>query len=238
MVKKINILYEDNHIIAVEKPSGVLIDDLMERVKLFLKEKYSKPGNVYLGMVHQLDRPVSGIVLFGKTSKGASRLSEQFRDRETGKIYHAWVEGNIKGTDTISNYIKKDENRRKAFVYSEEVRDSKLAELDYAAVKKEKIEATTAHPGKPGSPDVITLVKVRLKTGRFHQIRAQLARAGHPVIGDVKYGSKISFPDSHIELAATSMTFKTVGTGTPELGRVDGEPVTLTLPPPTFPDLK
>jgi len=110
--QKLHILYEDNHIIAVEKPAGVLIDDLMEQTKKFLKEKYAKPGNVFLGMVHQLDRPVSGIVLFGKTSKGAARLSEQFRDREAAKIYHAWVEGDPGQGRTIKNFLKKDENRR------------------------------------------------------------------------------------------------------------------------------
>jgi 23S rRNA pseudouridine1911/1915/1917 synthase len=251
MHQKTHVLYEDNHVIAVEKPAGVLIDDLMEQVKLFLKEKYSKPGNVFLGMVHQIDRPVSGIVLFGKTTKGASRLSEQFRDRETGKIYHAWVEGDVKSSGTIRNYLKKDENRRKSFVYEEEVRDSQLAELDYEVVRREKItiekenvavnaaksEKKADKITKKGNHpiDTISLVRVKLKTGRFHQIRAQFGRKGYPVVGDVKYGSKISFPDSHIALFATSMTFKTVAAGTPEGGRADGEQVTVTLPVPKAP---
>ena len=231
MPPKLHILYEDNHIIAVEKPAGVLIDDLMEQTKKFLKEKYAKPGNVFLGMVHQLDRPVSGIVLFGKTSKGAARLSEQFRDHEAAKIYHAWVEGDPGPGRTIKNFLKKDENRRKAFIYSEEVRDSKPAELDFSVVKKSM------------SPKgVITLVKVRLKTGRFHQIRAQLGRIGHPVLGDVKYGSKINFPDSHIALSATSITFKTAtGANLNEIAegiRIEGETKTLTLPAPEMPDLQ
>ncbi len=233
---KPHILYEDNHIIAVEKPSGVLIDDLMEQTKQFLKEKYAKPGNVFLGMVHQLDRPVSGIVLFGKTSKGAARLSEQFRDREAAKIYHAWVEGDVKGPGKISNYLKKDENRRKAFIYSEEVRDSKLAELEYSVVAKKMIEAGPSAPAQ-----MITLLKVKLKTGRFHQIRAQLGRKGHPVLGDVKYGSKITFPDSHIALSATSITFKTAtGANLSEIAegiRSEGESKTLTIPPLEMPVL-
>jgi 23S rRNA pseudouridine1911/1915/1917 synthase len=230
MSPKLHILYEDNHIIAVEKPAGVLIDDLMEETKKFLKEKYSKPGNVFLGMVHQLDRPVSGIVLFGKTSKGAARLSEQFRDREAAKIYHAWVEGDPGQARTIKNFLKKDENRRKAFIYDKEVRDSKPAELDFSVVKK-----VLSPKG------IISLVKVRLKTGRFHQIRAQLGRIGHPVVGDVKYGSKIHFPDSHIALAATSITFKTAtGANLSEISegiRSEGEVKTLTVPAPEMPVL-
>jgi 23S rRNA pseudouridine1911/1915/1917 synthase len=230
MSMPINVLYEDNHIIAVEKPAGVLIDDLLETTKQFLKEKYAKPGNVFLGMVHQLDRPVSGIVLFGKTSKGAARLSEQFRDRETHKTYHAWVEGDVviekeNRSRTLQNFLVKDENRRKSFVYDEEIRGSQYAELSYSIVEKK----TTA----AGMP--ITLLKIDLKTGRFHQIRAQLSHIGHPVLGDVKYGAKISLPESVIALTATSISFRTATAATP--GNTEGEEKTLTLPVPALPHL-
>jgi 23S rRNA pseudouridine1911/1915/1917 synthase len=228
MVKKINnltksdVLFEDNHIIAVFKPAGVLIDDLAESVKHFLKEKYAKPGNVFLGMVHQLDRPVSGIVLFAKTSKGAARLSEQFREHETHKTYHAWVEGNIGGghtnqanKKTLRHYIVKDENRRKAFIYDREIAGSRYAELDYSIVGTN----TSANPGA-------NLLEISLKTGRFHQIRAQLSYIGHPILGDVKYGAHKAFPDGHIALSATSISFMTT---------TDGKEVTLSIPIPKTP---
>jgi 23S rRNA pseudouridine1911/1915/1917 synthase len=233
MVKKINntiaepnVLHEDNHIIAVFKPAGVLIDDLAESVKLFLKKKYAKPGNVFLGMVHQLDRPVSGIVLFAKTSKGAARLSEQFREHETHKTYHAWVEGNIGGghinkannqahKKTLRHYIVKDENRRKAFIYDREIAGSRYAELDYSIVGT-----------NPGTTPRATLLEISLKTGRFHQIRAQLSYIGHPILGDVKYGAHKAFPDGHIALSATSISFMTT---------TDGKEVTLSIPIPKTP---
>lgn len=211
----LKILYEDNHLIAVFKPAGVLVQGdkpvgerreptLMDEVKKYLKEKYKKQGNVFLGLVHRLDRPVSGIVLFAKTSKGAARISEQIRERKISKIYHAVVEGEIKpSSGTLTHFLKKDEEKRIAIISKEGTGD--LAELDYKTVKTN---------GK------FSLLKINLKTGRFHQIRAQLAAVGHPIAGDIKYGfvspkqnaktdASKSFPDKSIALCATELSFET-----------------------------
>ena len=191
----LTVLYEDNHVIAVYKPSGVLTQgdksgdpNLMDEVKAYLKEKYKKPGNVFLGLVHRLDRPVSGIVLFAKTSKGASRLSEQFRDHAIEKTYHALVIGKPNAS-TLINYLTKDKAQRKAHVREER---GQRAELEYEVV---------AQYG------AYSLVKILLKTGRFHQIRAQFSFAGFPVLGDVKYGAPSALPDKSIALCATSIAF-------------------------------
>src|SRR3989344_3355608 len=204
---KLEILYEDNHLIAVFKPAGVLVQGnrpvgerneptLMDEVKEYLKEKYKKPGNVFLGLVHRLDRPVSGIILFAKTSKGAARISEQIREREMRKIYHAVVDGQMKSpSGTLRNFLKKDEEKRIAKIVKE--REGDLAELDYETVKTN---------GK------ISLLKIELKTGRFHQIRVQLSAIGHPIVGDSKYGSKIKYKDGQIALSAVGLAFKTATT--------------------------
>lgn len=228
----INVLYEDNHIIAVEKPAGMLVQEddqrgrspearaavitLMAEVKKYIKEKYKKPGNVFLGLVHRLDRPVGGIVLFGKTSKGAARLSEQFREHSADKVYHAWVEGSVKGSGAATilvNYLIKDENRRRADVYDQPLRNALRAELSYSIVKRKENRTDAKSKVKH-----LTLLKIHLKTGRFHQIRAQLANIGHPIVGDAKYGalsggqlgpSPIQIPEGSIALWATSITFET-----------------------------
>ncbi len=228
---KLNVLFEDNHVIAVEKPAGMLVqgDDsggrsgavtLMDEVKKYIKEKYKKPGNVFLGLVHRLDRPVGGIVIFGKTSKGAARLSEQFREHSADKIYHAWVEGSVKGAGaaaTLVNYLIKDENRRRADVYDEPLRNAQRAELEYSVIKRKDNRTDAASPVKH-----LTLLKIHLKTGRFHQIRAQLAHLGHPIVGDAKYGAKtgaqlgpspVNIPEGSIALWGTSLTFETATTG-------------------------
>ena len=205
---KLEILYEDNHLIAVFKPAGVLVQGnrpvgerneptLMDEVKEYLKEKYKKPGNVFLGLVHRLDRPGSGIILFAKTSKGAARISEQIREREMRKIYHAVVDGQMKSpSGTLRNFLKKDEEKRIAKIVKE--REGDLAELDYETVKTN---------GK------ISLLKIELKTGRFHQIRVQLSAIGHPIVGDKKYGSKEQLSNGSIALCATELTFETATTG-------------------------
>ena len=205
---KLEILYADNHLIAVFKPAGVLVQGnrpvgerneptLMDEVKEYLKEKYKKPGNVFLGLVHRLDRPVSGIILFAKTSKGAARISEQIREREMRKIYHAVVDGQMKSpSGTLRNFLKKDEEKRIAKIVKE--REGDLAELDYETVKTN---------GK------ISLLKIELKTGRFHQIRVQLSAIGHPIVGDKKYGSKEQLSNGSIALCATELTFETATTG-------------------------
>ena len=196
------VLYEDNHLIAVYKPAGILVqgdktDDkcLMDEVKEYLKEKYKKPGSVFLGLLHRLDRPVSGIVLFAKTSKGASRLSEQIRNHTVRKVYHALVEcPPKKKSGTLVNYLKKDEERNFVEVFDKPVDDALRAELDYEVVGE-------------------NILKIHLKTGRPHQIRAQLARIGCPIVGDSKYGSKIKYKDGQIALCATEFSFETATGG-------------------------
>ena len=191
----LTVLYEDNHVIAVCKPAGVLTQgdksgdpSLINEVKKYLKEKYKKPGNVFLGLVHRLDRPVAGIVLFARTSKGASRLSEQLRNHTIEKTYHALVVGKP-DAKTLVNYLTKDKARKKADVQEN---TGQRAELEYDVV---------ASYGK------YSLVKILLKTGRFHQIRAQFSFAGFPVLGDTKYGAPSALPDKSIALCATSIAF-------------------------------
>lgn len=198
---KLNVLYEDNHLIAVEKPAGTLVQadktgdlSLMDEVKKYLKEKYKKPGNVFLGLVHRLDRPVGGIVLFAKTSKGASRLSEQFREREVEKYYYAVVAGKMeKSQGMIVSFLKKDKNKNVVEVFHREKPGTKRAELFWEVVRM-------------GGEN--TLLKIKLGTGRSHQIRAQLSSIGHPILGDVKYGAAMALPDKSIALFAASLSFR------------------------------
>jgi 23S rRNA pseudouridine1911/1915/1917 synthase len=198
----LKILYEDNHLIAVLKPAGLLVQgdasgaiSLMDIVKDYLKEKYSKPGDVFLGLIHRLDRPVAGIVLFAKTSKGASRVSEQFRSHEVSKIYTAVVEGLLENDEgNLEVYIKKDEKLRKAYVFEKMTEDAQKASLSYKVLSRE---------------NGVTWAKIELQTGRFHQIRASFAHIGHPILGDCKYGSKIKYVEGKIALCATELTFKT-----------------------------
>ena len=204
------VLYEDNHIIAVYKPAGLLAQgdetgqqSLLEQVKKYLKEKHKKPGNVFLGVVHRLDRNVSGIILFGKTSKGASRLSEQFRNHSIKKIYHAVVEGEMKNKrGKLVHYSKKDEVRKVAVVSDLPQEGYDQMELDYEVLKSNK---------------KYSLVKINLKTGKFHQIRAQFSSIGHPIKGDAKYGFKTQNSKlkilGEIALCATEVEFETATTG-------------------------
>ncbi|MFH1401854.1 MAG: RluA family pseudouridine synthase [Parcubacteria group bacterium] len=200
---EIDVLYEDNHLIAVFKPAGVLTqgdksgdENLMDGVKKHLKEKYKKPGNVFLGLLHRLDRPVSGIILFAKTSKGASRLSEQFRNHSIVKIYHAIVLGRpSQNRGTLINYLKKDEKNKKATLSDDG--GGQTAELSYEMVT---------------SNDKYSLLKIQLKTGKFHQIRAQLANAGFPILGDLKYGAPFALPDKSVALCANYLSFETATT--------------------------
>jgi 23S rRNA pseudouridine1911/1915/1917 synthase len=202
----LKVLYEDNHLIVVYKPAGVLVqgDDtgdinLMDVAKEYLKEKYAKPGNVFLGLVHRLDRPVAGIVIYAKTSKGAARISEQFRDNEVEKIYFALVEGELeKPVDTLKNYISKDEIKKKASVFDEPGEGRSIAILSYEIIKSNKD---------------FSLLKIKLETGRFHQIRAQLSHIGYPILGDIKYGAAKALSDRSIGLIAGEISFKTATTG-------------------------
>jgi len=214
----IKVLYEDNHIIAVVKPAGVLTqgdrtgdENLMDMVKDYLKEKYKKPGNVFLGLVHRLDKPVAGIVLFGKTSKGASRLSEQFRNHTIQKTYHGIVvgkpkeeKGSIKEqVNKISFFAEGFTNKSDEELLAEikKATKTRTAELSYEVVKKN---------------DKYSLLKILPKTGRFHQIRIQMQQMGCPILGDTKYASTGSAQVAQewtdkkaIALAATAITFKT-----------------------------
>ena len=200
--ENLKVLYEDNHLIAVFKPAGVLVQgdasgaiSLMDIVKEYLKEKYKKPGDVFLGLVHRLDRPVSGIVLFAKTSKGASRVSEQFRLHDVSKIYTAVLEGLLpKNEDTLEVYLQKDEKLRKAFVFEKMTEGTQKASLSYKVLRREKDR---------------TWAKIELHTGRFHQIRATFAFIGCPIIGDSKYGAVIKYKEGEIALCATELSFKT-----------------------------
>lgn len=198
----LKVLYEDNHLIAVYKPTGVLVQGdetgdptLLDEVKYYLKVKYHKLGKVFLGLIHRLDRPVSGIILFAKTSKGASRLAEQFRKHETEKIYHALVLGKPKkDRDTLVNYLRKDDKINRVDVFGEEKPGAQRAVLHYEVVESD---------GKN------SILKIQLETGRPHQIRAQLSAMGTPIVGDVKYGAPTPLPDKSLALAATKLTFKT-----------------------------
>ncbi|OGH92966.1 MAG: hypothetical protein A2534_03360 [Candidatus Magasanikbacteria bacterium RIFOXYD2_FULL_39_9] len=196
----LKVLYEDNHLVAVYKPAGVLVQGdksgdrcLMDEVKEYLKDKYNKPGNVFLGLIHRLDRNVQGIVLFAKTTKGASRLSEQWREHTVEKIYHAVVVGRpSRDKDRLVHWLVKDENKNKTTVYDHQVAGSQQAELFYEVVE---------------SNNKYSLLKIRLGTGRSHQIRSQLAFVGGSILGDAKYGSTEKLPDQAIALAATSLSF-------------------------------
>ncbi|MGA2418361.1 MAG: RNA pseudouridine synthase [Candidatus Staskawiczbacteria bacterium] len=210
-MSSVKVLYEDNHIIAVQKPAGLLTQgdrsgeaSLMDEVKKYLKEKYKKPGNVFLGLVHRLDKPVEGIVLFGKTSKGASRLSEQFRNHTIQKTYHAIVvgkpkkeKGSIKEqVNKISFFAEGFTNKTDEELLQEikKATKTRTAELSYEVVKSNK---------------KYSLLKILPKTGRFHQIRIQMQQMGCPILGDVKYGATSPLPDKSIGLAATAISFKT-----------------------------
>jgi 23S rRNA pseudouridine1911/1915/1917 synthase len=197
-MKRLQVLYEDNHLIAVYKPGGILVQgdisrepSLMDMVKDYIKNKHNKPGKVFLGLVHRLDRPVSGIVLFARTSKSASRLSAQWRQRTITKIYWALVHGKMGlPSGTLRNYLEKGE---KAVSLADETRKgSQEAVLSYRTLRVK---------GKA------SLLEVNLRTGRKHQIRAQLSAEGCPIVGDVKYGAPVRREDGSICLLAKSLTF-------------------------------
>ena len=194
------VLYEDNHIIVVNKRSSDLVqgdstgdEPLDDIVRAYIKEKYNKPGDVFLGVVHRLDRPVSGCVVYARTSKALSRLSELFRTREVRKTYWAIVSDRPPAEEgTLSNYLKKNEPQNKSYVYDKEVKGSKLAELSYRVLARS---------------EKYYLLEVDLQTGRHHQIRAQLAAAGCPIKGDLKYGSKRSNEGGGISLHSRRVSF-------------------------------
>lgn len=199
-LKVLEVLHEDNHVIVVNKrPSDIVQGDktgdetMPDQIKEFLKVKYNKPGNIFCGVVHRLDRPTSGAVVFAKTSKALSRLNEQFREKDTQKIYWAVVEQAPKTkSGHLENFLLKNEKQNKAYVHLKEVPGSKKAILDYELISES---------------DKYFLLKVTLHTGRHHQIRAQLANIGCIIKGDLKYGAKRSNPDGSIHLHARFLSF-------------------------------
>ena len=179
------VIYEDNHIIVVEKKPNIPSQadktgdiDMLTLVNDYIKKKYNKPGNVYLGLVHRLDRPVGGVMVFAKTSKAASRLSDQVRQKAFKKEYLAVVDGKIEDkVGTLEDYLYKDERNNISKVVSENKKNAKFAKLDYEVLKYNKVKD-------------LSLVRVNLHTGRHHQIRVQLSNFGHSIFGDQKYGTR------------------------------------------------
>lgn len=183
----LSVLYEDNHLLAVNKPAmlptmGVAADEpsLLVEAKEYIRRKFNKPGEVYLGIVSRLDAPVTGVVLIARTSKAAARLSAMFKERDVQKTYWALVEGRVEpASGTLVHHLRKDERHRKMHVTTASASDAQRAELNYRTLKFTK-----------GN----TLLEVELLTGRKHQIRVQLADAFAPIVGDRKYGSRREFP--------------------------------------------
>ena len=184
-MEKLNVLYEDNHVIVVEKPVNIPSQgdktgdvDMLSIVKHYLKEKYQKPGEVYLGLIHRLDRPVGGVMVFAKTSKAAARLSEQVRTKQFEKQYLVVVDGKMEQEKGIlEDYLLKNERNNISKVVKEGTKNAKLASLDYEVLKyAEDIQ--------------LSVVKVNLHTGRHHQIRVQFASRGHSLYADQKYGTR------------------------------------------------
>ena len=195
-----NILFEDNHVIVVNKKASEIVqgdktgDETMpDKIKSYLKEKYQKPGNVFCGVVHRLDRPTSDAVVFARTSKALERLNAQFRDKETNKVYWAIAESKPEQeSGTLIHYLKKNEKQNKSYATNDEVPGSKKAILHYKLI---------------GSSDKYFLLEIELETGRHHQIRVQLSTIGCRIKGDVKYGAKRPNPDGSISLHARTLEF-------------------------------
>jgi len=217
--KNLQVLYEDNHLIAINKRPGDIVQGdktgdmpLSEVVKLYIKEKYNKPGNVYLGVAHRLDRPTSGIVVFAKTSKALPRLNKLFAEKRTTKTYWAIVKNAPElPNGTLVHWLKRNPKQNKSYVNHKEVADSKKAILEFRMIRK---------------LDNYLLLEIDLKTGRHHQIRAQLSAIGCPIKGDLKYGFDRSNKDASIHLHARSLSF---------IHPVKKELLELTAPPPRDP---
>ena len=194
----IDVIFEDNHLIAVNKKSGEIVqgdktgdEPLSERVKKYLKVKYNKPGNVFLGTIHRIDRPTSGIVIFAKTSKALSRMNEKFRQNKISKTYWAIVKNRLpKKNDLLKHYLLKNQKKNKSFLSTEE--KGKLSILEYNFLN---------------NLNNYFLYEIFPKTGRHHQIRVQLSNMGSPIKGDLKYGAKRSNPNGGINLHAKKIDF-------------------------------
>jgi len=213
----LEVLYEDNHIIAINKSNNELVqgdntgdEPLSERVKKYIKKKYNKPGDVYLGLPHRLDRPVSGVILFAKTSKALVRLNDMFQARDQiKKTYWAIVKHRPEMEQgTLTGYIVKNHEKNKSNLYAKERKGAKFASLDYSLINLSQ---------------KYYLLEVNLHTGRHHQIRCQLAKMGSAIKGDLKYGYPRSNPDGGISLHAREISF---------IHPVKKEPITITATPP------
>ena len=213
----IDVIFEDNHLIAVNKKSGEIVqgdktgdEPLSERVKKYLKVKYNKPGNVFLGTIHRIDRPTSGIVIFAKTSKALSRMNEKFRQNKISKTYWAIVKNRLpKKNDLLEHYLLKNQKKNKSFLSTEE--KGKLSILEYNFLN---------------NLNNYFLYEIFPKTGRHHQIRVQLAKIGCPIKGDIKYGAKRTNKDGSISLHARKIEF---------IHPVKKEPLTILAKPPNDP---
>lgn len=215
----LQVLHEDNHIIVVNKRVGDIVQGdktgdkpLSDVVREYIKEKYNKPGDVFLGVIHRLDRPTTGIVVFARTSKALSRMNELFSNRETKKTYWAVVKNKPREASAkLVHYLKRNEKNNTSKAHSKEVPDSKLASLDYTIIKE--LQNYTA-------------LEINLHTGRHHQIRAQLSAIGSPIKGDLKYGADRSNSDGGIHLHARKLTF---------VHPVSKENITIVAPTPDDP---
>lgn len=198
--RTMDVVYEDNHIIIVNKQSGEIVQGdktgdrpLSDIVKDYIKEKYQKPGEVFLGVVHRLDRPVSGLVVFARTSKALTRLNKMFAEGQVHKTYWALVQGcPEKDEDLLTHWLTRNEQQNKSYAYQREVPRSKKAQLKYRVLSR---------------GDNYSLVEVQLMTGRHHQIRCQLSAIGCPIKGDLKYGAKRSNADGSISLQSHRVEF-------------------------------
>ena len=199
-LKKSEILFEDNHLIIINKKPGILVQrditgdiPLLEIVKKYIKSKYAKKGNVFLGLVNRIDRPVSGIVIFAKTSKALSRMNSKLKNRQIRKIYWLFISNQFKSNEgKIEGWFKKNKKINKSFFSKEEVKDSKYGSLKYRII--EKLEKYLK-------------IEVNLETGRHHQIRCSFSEIGFPILGDLKYGSKRSIKDGGIYLHSREVNF-------------------------------
>lgn len=198
--QNLQVLFEDNHVIIVNKRAGDIVQGdktgdtpLSDVVKAYIKDKYNKPGNVYLGVVHRLDRPTTGIVVFARTSKALSRLNKMFADKKVNKTYWAVVKNKpTKAKDTLTHWLKKNPKNNKSAAHHKEIKDSKKAILHYELIK---------------SLNNYHLLEVNLETGRHHQIRCQLSSIGSPIKGDLKYGFDRSNKDASIHLHSRKIEF-------------------------------
>lgn len=189
----IKVIYEDNHLLVVEKPVNILSQgddtndkDMVNLLKQYVKEKYNKPGNVFIGLVHRLDRPVGGVMVFAKTSKAASRLSEQVRNKTFKKVYRAIIHGEMdKKESTLRDYLYKNKKTNMVSVVNKNHKEAKDAELSYKTLNKE---------------NGFSLVEINLKTGRSHQIRVQFSSRKHPLFGDQRYGQDVNKVGQQISL--------------------------------------